>query len=539
MACAEYLIHIGNRDSYGVLNLNRLIIRNFNGLTWIELGLFEDGGLTNPSYIIKIWEHAWNSALSKIRVSNICDKDGGNCKQVFALSTWSQITISGNIGAVCTKEGDDTLKCTTSLASLTPWNWTIKITQGWVEKWSFKLNQSTGLTIDLDTWSNITVSGTNGYLCTKLSDNSLKCSTDPANLIPWNGQITIKQWTNTWSFNLNDSGDQTLTLATWGGTYTWVTMNGYNTNSNNYCVAVDANTIECKSSGGSGSVGESMSYWALTNNKYCKYIAATANNPNGSIVCNYDAEGWSWGDSLWITGTSVPTGPNTSYNIWNHIRPFNDNYNLYFSDNTTFYHGWTVKFQKAWFNAASSPVQFDAKGARFWFMGENAYSGAWVGINGWMLVLWQNGCNDNKISIFASGVLQSANYEILWSNRLFVWVQDKWYIYFSDSATKKSVWINTTSTDYATLTVNGWIKIWNNCESNTCNANNVWRIIYYETGDVGLFVGCKKKSSTEYGRYRLDGSQIASGNIPNNALCNVQVPYSTAQYDEVYPSRCR
>lgn len=77
-----------------------------------------------------------------------------NCKQISELSTWSQITIWGDTGAVCTKEGDDTLKCTTSLASLTPWNGTITIKQWTTTIWWFNLNDSESKTLTLATWGN-------------------------------------------------------------------------------------------------------------------------------------------------------------------------------------------------------------------------------------------------------------------------------------------------------------------------------------------------------------------------------------------------
>jgi hypothetical protein len=272
------------------------------------------------------------------------------------------------------------------------------------------------------------------------------------------------------------------------------------------------------------------------------YTGIPGANAKTWIICQSSAPTW-WWDSLWETGTSVQMGA-ISFSIWNHIRPFNDDYNLYFSDNTTIYHGWTLKFWKAWFNLATSPVQFDAKGARFWYMNDTAFSGAWVGINGWMLVIGNHTSSAyNKIMIFASGTTSTntSNYEILWNKSLLVWSYNHWYIYFAGNGSEKWVWINTQDVTNAALTVNGWVKIWYGCISKTCSGGNVGTIVYYETKDaynnnLGHYAWCKSYW-TQNGRQTYAWVELDFGNwsiiswttLPT-PTCNAIMPINSSTY---------
>ena len=107
LAQNPYVINIGNMDSYWVLNLGRLIMRNTGWITWIVL----DWGFSSiDDYVIKIWEYAWRDDLSKLRVSNICDRKWDNCKRIADLSTWIKINGTTN-GRICVKVSDQVINC--------------------------------------------------------------------------------------------------------------------------------------------------------------------------------------------------------------------------------------------------------------------------------------------------------------------------------------------------------------------------------------------------------------------------------------------
>lgn len=80
IACfvAAYTINIGNQESYGTLNLNKLILRNSGWGTWIVL----DG----TEYVIKIWENAGSDEYSKLRVAYICERNWQYCKTIAQLA---------------------------------------------------------------------------------------------------------------------------------------------------------------------------------------------------------------------------------------------------------------------------------------------------------------------------------------------------------------------------------------------------------------------------------------------------------------------
>ena len=462
----------------------------------------------------------WEGEAVKTFLTNICDKDGRNCKQVSELSTWSQITIWGDTGAVCTKEGDDTLKCTTSLASLTPWNWTIKIKQGWVEKWSFNLNQSTGLTINLDTWSNITVLGTNGYLCTKQSDNSLKCSTDPANLIPWNGKITIKQWTNTWSFNLNDSADQTLTLATWGNGGSGYTLPAA-TSTTLWGVKLGSDTKQT-------TAANSVTSTALR-------TYAVQVNSNGQMVVNVPREpwnGWSW-DSLWEEWT------NTAGRTFSYIKPKTSSNNLYLKSDIYYDSALEFWWLKSDGSNRTRQLKLDSAWIRIW-ESTTTYGYTWVGIWVlWAIWIWTfSNCDSNRLTMFATWNIDSWNFEILGNNRLLVGVKNNSYLFLNSDS---NVGINTTGTVGSTLNVKWSVKV-GNCGKTkrvanqyyaACDETTVWQIRYVDRTDPWQFVWCIK-SGTNYYRVSLSyGNNIVS-NFKNSTDCTPAIPYNSDTYSSIW-----
>lgn len=106
LAQDPYVINIGNMDSYWVLNLGRLVMRNTGWTVWIVL----DWGFGSSDYVIKIWQNAWRDDLSKLRVSNICDRNWNNCKRIADLNTWIKINGTTN-GRICVKVSDQEINC--------------------------------------------------------------------------------------------------------------------------------------------------------------------------------------------------------------------------------------------------------------------------------------------------------------------------------------------------------------------------------------------------------------------------------------------
>ena len=465
---------------------------------------------------VKLWAMSWQKR---------CYYDGTkiNCNQnapepwAGGWATWLYLTPAWTNNNICIKQSDNTIYCNIAqdyyatadrLASEVAaimslinartdndtWVANAQLKSGYVaapqkttanKVWKTDDSGNPAWRDDANTWQANTVLQ-NGYVAGPTADQKWKCwKTDPVTGIP--------SWWNCW----------------WG--WDWITLITWQNNM--YCKYIESNDGK----------------WGTTKWIQCTYDAWSSTSPS-----------W-WGDSLWETGTAVPNGA-FSLTIWNHIRPFNDDYNLYFSDNTTIYHGWTLKFWKAWFNLASSPVQFDAKGARFWYMNDSAFSGAWVGINGWMLVIGNNSNSAyNKIMIFASGTTSTneSNYEILSNKALLVWSYNHWYIYFHNNQNK--VWINTTDVTNAALTVNGWLKIWYGCISKTCSSGNVGTIVYYETKDaynnnLGHYAWCKsywtQNNRQTYAWVELDFGNwsIISWTTLPTPTCNSIMPISSDMY---------
>lgn len=362
---------------------------------------------------------------------------------------------------------------------------------------------------ELSTWSQITVSGTTDYLCTKQSDNSLKCSTDPANLTPWNGTITIKQWTTTiWWFNLNDSESQTFTLATWGNSgssYTlpaatsstlWGIKIGYYQNGENYPVKLD-----------------------LNNNAYV-------------TVPREAWSGWSW-DSLWKTGTINMGGRTPSV-----LTPKDTSNGLYLKENV--YYDSSLEFW--WLNNYGSNRTRQLKLDSAWIrIGESTstYGYNWVGIWVlWAVWIWTfSNCDSNHLTMFASWNTDSWNFEILWNSRLLVGTYNNSYMYFNN---ENNVGINTTGVN-STLTINGGVQV-ASCGNRVCNSSIAWQIRYFESWNTGYFVWCRKQqwntyksnvNAANYARINLIDWTNHTTPIPFSSSCSEWVPYNIENYSKV------
>lgn len=236
---------------------------------------------------------------------------------------------------------------------------------------------------------------------------------------------------------------------------------------------------------------------ARTQNPYINYVEnntfrsgvqivwwtnTTVNAQNGVITINNTA--W-WWDSIWSTWNYSTIGE--------FITP-KDAKTVYFGIKweTTIYY-WTLlgdaslKFQRYWLQASTSPVEFNPMWAKFWVNANQArnLNVGWVSI-AWELVVWGNSDNSHYIRMYASWSRTSSekHYEIMANKDLAVWTYGWAFLFFSNNGTDSwpyRIWVNNQSPK-ATLDVKWTLRINttsnNDCSSPTCDSNTVWSIMY-------------------------------------------------------------
>lgn len=249
---AAYTINIGNQESYGTLNLNKLILRNSEWWTWIVV----DGNWYEIAIASGRAEWLW-----KLSVYWICNQNGWNCKKVSDLSTWTHITINWTQNDyICTRSSNNSLDCTTA-----------------------KL------------WTNFNTNNAKTRYCTYTPNSGLNCNTDITIPTVNNNTITIAlaNTNSSGSFTLNQNTDKLITL-----TGNWATI--WSTGSTNkYCIYSGGNIINCNQPWG-------VTIWLTgSTNKYCVY--------SGGNTINCD-QAWGGGDSLWTWG-NYGIKPNSSTDI--------------------------------------------------------------------------------------------------------------------------------------------------------------------------------------------------------------------------------
>ena len=226
--------------------------------------------------------------------------------------------------------------------------------------------------------------------------------------------------------------------------------------------------------------------------------SATANNPTLSRWTT-STIGTVNGTQLKVTMPSNPWWWDSIWSTWNYstigdfITP-KDAKTIYFGNKgeTTIYY-WTLlgsptlKFQRYWLNASTSPVEFNAMWAKFWVNSSLAKTSTvgWVSI-AWELLVWNAG-SENYIRMYSSGSTSNDNnrhYEIMASKELALWTYSGAYLYFKNynnwsDYKQYRIWVNNSSPQ-ATLDVKWSIRV--NTDNTdcfpTCNSSSAWSIIY-------------------------------------------------------------
>ena len=238
-----------------------------------------------------------------------------------------------------------------------------------------------------------------------------------------------------------------------------------------------------------------------------------------------------WWDTIWSTGNQTLIG--------DYITP-KDAKAIYFGNKTatTIYY-WTVlgsptlKFQRYWLNASTSPVEFNAMWAKFWVDSSLARTSSigWVSI-AWELLVWRNSSKSNWIRVYSTwDNYSNPNWrhgEIRASNELAVWIMDWAFIYFknipntsNNDLQKYRVWINTDS-PATTLDVAWSIRVQDNpCVPNSCSEDTVWSITFINN----KFYWCKKKSTNVYRWYEFTMTESDSAELVSSLVCQSQAAY--------------
>lgn len=162
---------------FGKLRLQELSIMIWNNTTWIDL----------EEYIVKIKTNSW-----QIRVNEICNKDGQNCKAISSITTWSNYW---------TKIG--------SIIYNNPWN--------------YKVNLSGWLTV---TWWATSIYSANGVQFFRIQDNMLYFMSGDKYRF-----VIRDDWTRLYS---PDQTKNLMVTNTWIYTsstfYNWLSVTWWNTN---------------------------------------------------------------------------------------------------------------------------------------------------------------------------------------------------------------------------------------------------------------------------------------------------------------------
>lgn len=530
----------------------------------------------------------------------ICNKDlSWSIQQIFEWDTWklrfkkiiienfTWTIMTGTNDFICVKSGD-MIDCNINPDDLWGWSW---INVEWTpnHRCSYQCEGWT-LTVNWTCWFNVWCSsiqrevqdkcGTSDTItdteCIKdiikiweknpgrldynynWDDCSINCN-EPAPTIPdtvYDSIITIKQWSNTQQFSLNQSTDKEIILDLWSGwgwegiNVEWVPWK----RCKYACTAIisgeqydlwasfarvfwvsEENWPSEEVQAELNEILSQLAEWKMPDNVSCNLdcnytpSSTTTNNvtiawdpwylctkvSDTKIECLTDPADFSWWGNTYIFQWTAGLWTGIKLNATtNAITPTNNMRYLYLTWNSVIRHKWALSFEVQGLNAVTSPVKFDAMWARFWAHADNAYwlwTIGWVSIAGRLLV-WQH-FDDNYIYIYASWSHSDddRHYEIRASKELAIGTDSWAFIYFKNYDTDNykpfRVWVNTRD-PAATLDVNWSLRINTNdspCVLPTCNGTTAWSIIFRSNN----FYWCKYKNWW-YWRYRFEMADTAT-----------------------------
>ena len=338
-------------------------------------------------------------------------------------------------------------------------NPTIIITQWWVEKWRFTLNQTSDKTIPLDAgWNGPTISWNSWQRCKYICDKT-----------EWQGW---KQVCVSWHVACYESEP----TCQWSCNEWWAWML-------------------------SGSAWWRCRYGAIVNGTTISWnMWEFGWNIKTWIICTEPAPSW---DSLWQSKKITANGATSSENL---LTPKNTNQDLYLDGDIWNDGAITIKTLWASNAARENTVSIYQHWVAIWEL-PNKTAGLWVhgpiSVGKFMLTeeeeqtasrpgQCQNIAERNTISIYASWAAWTDNFEILWSKRILIWVRNSAYLYFQWDWSK-NIWINTQNM-HAMLNVDWSIKIGSCANNNLCNSSSVWEIKYFTYWNTWYFVWCRYRS---------------------------------------------
>ncbi len=295
-----YTFEVVNWSPFWVLNLQKLILKGWTTSTWIILDWKE--------YVIKIDPEHENNGW-QIRVYEICDESGNNCREVSSLYTgtqgvpWPQWNTWADGVWIQEISSEKVWKTTTVTVTYTNWetlsfdilDWNDGTGVNWW--WIAFTNNSQNNYICRKSWDAVTCNGLklstypqNNRLC-YVKDNVLYC--DQVNLFEElsgrindvsgninNWALIIYKWWTQITFTANQSGNKTIQLwPIWWSNW-------------NVCVK-SWDDISCNTS---------VKLWAMSWQKRC-YYDGTSINCNQNVP---EGSNWSWASGLFLT----PAGTN-------------------------------------------------------------------------------------------------------------------------------------------------------------------------------------------------------------------------------------
>lgn len=282
-----YTFEVVNWSPFWVLNLQKLILKGWTTSTWIILDWKE--------YVIKIDPEHENNGW-QIRVYEICDESGNNCREVSSLYTgtqgvpWPQWNTWADGVWIQEISSEKVWKTTTVTVTYTNWetlsfdilDWNDGTGVNWW--WIAFTNNSHNNHICRKSWDAVTCNGLklstypqNNRLC-YVKDNVLYC--DQENLFDeLSGRIVdVNDWTlmiyvdgSTYkTFSANQTGSTTINISP-----TWLEWN--------ICVKNASGFIRCDTS---------VKIWTMVNGRICTYsdwenkinCNTSINNPWSAII---------------------------------------------------------------------------------------------------------------------------------------------------------------------------------------------------------------------------------------------------------------
>lgn len=489
---ATYVFNVENRDPFGVLNLTKLIIKGNTNSTGIILDWWDYTIKIDPNHEAEEW---W-----KIRVYEICDEYGYNCKKVSSLWDWE------------------------------PWNW---------------------ISADWYTWDYCYLDDDWNLMCdnSKLGAAITAIITEMGLNRPKDGILTITQWSKSRTFSANTGNNVTVDLSS-GWPEGGVTVNTTGANTWYYCSSTNWETLECNNIATSSDISITP---GISPEYYC------SSTDWESLQCNNEIKNWNseWEKieipMIWTDNKMNILHPKqTAYNVWiwideNSLKNWAPNHKLRVN--------WTGELDG---NTIINPsnndeyknmpeVVINTYGVKM-FWGINFYRTLtdqkkmrWLSVN-WPILAWRSG---NYIYMYANWDSTwdlERSYEILWNNELAVGTRAWAFLYFwqrkksynnvitgwnltwtsgvgtavasvafcvrgtcnqannvsvqswhprhhvnpdpihvdSDDAYKSLMIGVNTDTPNATLDVNGSLRVWSNCApiGLTCDENNEWTMMY-------------------------------------------------------------